>query len=335
MILFSLLIAIIAGIAPMVVYALIVWWLDRYEKEPWPLLLGTFLWGALPSIILALIAELIFDIPIKSLAGEGLTYTFLGSSVIAPLIEEFFKGLAVVAVFLLFYREFDDVLDGVVYGSIVGFGFAAVENALYFLAALTEGGAGQMLTLIFMRAFLFGLNHAFFTSLTGIGLALARTSRSWPVRLTMPVLGFGLAVTAHALHNGGATLASVSLCGLLVSLASDWIGVLVLLFIIILATVQERKWIVQYLADEVPSGLITPQQYRVACSYVARMGERAGALFQGDLTRFFRLGRFYQMMTHLAFRKHQLASLGEEGGNRAEVDRFRREVWAMRGQLYA
>ncbi len=333
MLLFSILIAITAGIVPMIVYALIVWWFDRYEKEPWLLLLGTFVWGAVPSIILALIVELVFDIPIKAFVGPGLTYNLLGSSIIAPLVEESFKGLAVLAMFLLFYRQFDDVLDGVVYGSIVGFGFAAVENVLYFLATLGEHGTGAMLVLIFLRAFLFGLNHALFTSLTGIGFALARTSRSWPMKLTMPAFGFALAVVAHAIHNAGATLASVTCFSFLLSLASDWGGVLVLFVIVILATIQERGWIVKQLAGEVEAGLITSKQYRVACSYLERLAERMDVLFRGDLGRFFRLGKFYQMETRLAFRKHQLAAFGDEGGNRAEVERWRHEIAAMQGRL--
>ena len=333
MTLLNVLIAITAGIAPMMVYALIVWWFDRYEKEPWPLLIGVFVWGAAPSILLALIAELLLDIPLHSLVGPGLTYNLLGSSLIAPLVEEFFKGLAVLAVFLLFYRQFDGVLDGIVYGSIVGFGFAAVENVLYLLSSLNKGGAGAMFVVIFLRAFLFGLNHALFTSLTGIGFAVARTSRRWPVRLTAPVVGLALAVAAHALHNAGATFASVTWLGLLFSAASDGIGVVILLAIILLATLQERGWIVQYLADEVTSGLITPGQYHVACSYLERVGHRTDALLKGDVDRFFRLGRFYQMMTLLAFRKYQLATFGDEGGNRAEVDRWRRQVAAMQPRL--
>ena len=329
MILFSILISIAAGIAPMIVYALVVWWFDRYEKEPWPLLVGVFVWGAVPSILLALIAELVLDIPLHTLIGPGLAYNLLGSSLIAPVVEEFFKGLAVWMVFLLFYRQFDGVLDGIVYGSVVGFGFAAVENVLYFLASLNRDGAGAMFAVIFLRAFLFGLNHAFFTSLTGIGFALARASRSWPVKLAAPLAGFALAVIAHALHNAGATFASVTLLGLLVSVVSDWVGILVVLVIILLATVQERGWIAKYLADEVTNGLITPGQYRAACSYLERVGERTNALLRGDVCRFLRLGRFYQMMTLLAFRKYQLESFGDEGGNRAEVDRWRRAVAAM------
>ncbi len=327
------LIAILAGFGLAVVYAFIVWWFDRYEKEPWPLLIGAFVWGAVPAVILALIVELILDIPIKSVLGSELEYNFVGSAVVAPLVEEFFKGLAVLAVFFLFYRGFDGVLDGVVYGSTVGFGFAAVENVLYFVSALDKSGIGQMFISIFMRAFVFGFNHAFFTSLTGIGLALARTSRSWATRLIVPVFGFGLAVAAHALHNGGAAITPVMKCGILVSFTSDWTGLLALFVIMLLAAWQERKWIVKFLADEVTSGLITPSQYRAACSYLVRVGERVEALGRGNVRLFFRLGRFYQLMTLLAFRKYQLIHFGDERGNRAEVERWRREIALMQSRF--
>jgi len=122
-------------------------------------------------------------------------------------------------------------------------------------------------------------------------------------------------------------------CGILISLASDWIGVLALLVIVIVATVQERKWIAKYLADEVASGLVTPSQYRAACSYLVRVGERVEALGRGNVRLFFRLGRFYQLMTLLAFRKYQLTYFGDEGGNRAEVERWRREIAVMQSKL--
>jgi RsiW-degrading membrane proteinase PrsW (M82 family) len=332
MILLSILIALVAGIAPMLVYAGIVWWFDRYEKEPWPLLAAAFVWGAVPSIILALIFELVLDVPIKALVEPGLAYQLIGSSLVAPIVEEAVKGLAVWLVCLFFYRQFDGVLDGVVYGSLVGFGFAAVENVFYFLAMLSQSGAGAMFFLIFVRAFMFGLNHALFTSLTGIGLALARTTRGWLLKLLWPAAGLGLAVCAHALHNAGTAIASVTLCGPLVSVASDWGGVLVLFVIVLLAANQERQWIARYLADEVTSGLISPAQYRVACSYLERVAERLEALLQGQFGRYARLGRFHQLATRLAFRKYQLAMFGDEagpgsaGGNRAEIDRLRREL---------
>ncbi len=300
-----------------------------FEKEPLALVAAVFFWGAVPSIILAIILEVVFDIPIRTwVATESLTYELIGGSVIAPLVEEFFKGVAVLGVFVFFYREFDSVLDGIIYGSLVGFGFAAVENVLYFMSALNEGGLGGMLMLVIVRAFIFGLNHAFFTSLTGIGFALARLSRSWLIKLSMPVLGLFLAIMAHAIHNGGMTLAASSCLWPLIGLASDWLGVLVVFVIIILATFQESSWLNRYLPEEVQLGVLTKAECKTVCSYMGRLGERANAFFSGDFGRWRRLGKFYHVATELAFRKHQI-TLGDERGNQANIERLRRQISVM------
>ena len=47
------------ALVPTLFYILLVWWLDRYEKEPVSLLVLAFVWGAVPSIILSLIAEIL------------------------------------------------------------------------------------------------------------------------------------------------------------------------------------------------------------------------------------------------------------------------------------
>jgi RsiW-degrading membrane proteinase PrsW (M82 family) len=273
----------------------------------------------------------VFDVPIRTwLSPESLTYELIGGSLVAPVAEELLKGAAVLGTCIFFYREFDSVLDGVMYGSLVGFGFAAVENVLYFMSALNEGGLGSMLMLVVVRAIVFGLNHAFFTSLTGIGFALARLSRSWLVKLSAPVMGLFLAMSAHAIHNSGMTLASTSCLWPLFSLASDWGGVLVVFVIILLATFQERRWLNKYLPGEVSLGVLTEAECKVVCSYLERTAQRMDALFSGDLGRWRRLGSFYQAATELAFKKHQLATLGDERGNQASIEQLRRQLVAMR-----
>jgi len=334
-ILVSFLVAFVAGVGPVVVYALIVWWFDRYEKEPWPLLLGAFLWGAVPGTLLSLIAEFVLDVPMRFVLGEGLALQSVRTALVAPVVEEAVKGAAVLAIFLWARTEFDSVLDGIVYGSLVGFGFAAVENVLATVGSAGEGGLGAMMVVIFVRSFLYGLSHALYTSLTGIGLALARISRQAWQKVAWSLLGVLLAMGGHALHNGSIMLgvASGSLIGPLLGLLAEWMGVLVLLTIMIGATLQERGWLVRELADEVNAGIITAQQYAVAVSYRKRFAERVQALLSGRVDCFLQLGRFHQAVTHLAFRKHQLAALGDEGRNRREVERWRAEVTAVRAQL--
>ncbi|MBN1813813.1 MAG: PrsW family intramembrane metalloprotease, partial [Anaerolineae bacterium] len=149
---------------PMLLYAAVLWWLDRYEKEPIGLLSVAFLWGAVPSIILALIMQIVLDVPLMAIQDSNqLTYELLGASVVAPLTEEGIKALALILLLVLLKREIDSPLDGLIYGGMVGFGFAAVENVFYLFGALTEGGFSEVLGLAFLRAGIFGLNHAMYT----------------------------------------------------------------------------------------------------------------------------------------------------------------------------
>jgi RsiW-degrading membrane proteinase PrsW (M82 family) len=121
--------SILAAVVPAVLYSLAIWWFDKYEKEPWGLLAATFLWGALPAIFVSLVAEVLLDIPFSAVLGEAVGQVIAGSAV-APVVEEVAKGFAISLIFLIFRREFDGVLDGIVYGALVVFGFGMTENLL-------------------------------------------------------------------------------------------------------------------------------------------------------------------------------------------------------------
>ncbi len=84
----SILLILFLSFVPMLLYAMVLWWLDRYEKEPLGLLTVAFLWGAIPSIVLALIMQVVLDVPVMAISNSNLTYELLGASVVAPLTEE-------------------------------------------------------------------------------------------------------------------------------------------------------------------------------------------------------------------------------------------------------
>jgi len=69
--------------------------------------------------------------------------------------------------------------------------------------------------------------------------------------------------------------------------------------------------------------VITPEQYRTACSAWSQTGARVSALLSG---KYRDTGRFYQLCGELAHKKHQYANFGNEGGNQAIIERIRKEL---------
>lgn len=321
----NVLVAILAGVVPMLIYAFFLYWMDRYEKEPLGLLSGTFLWGVMPAATLSLITQLIFGFPLMLLDRSGLLAEVIGAVFIAPVTEEFFKGLAVLAVFLLWHNEFDSVFDGIIYGGMVGFGFAAIENVLYFLEADTS--------LILVRAVLFGLNHAFFTSLTGIGFGIARHARHVLVRWLAPLGGLVAAMVAHGLHNTIVTFAAEAPALCLLAILADWGGVLFVFVVMLLAIRRERQWIVDELREEVALQTLSEGQYALVSSPVRRLGARLNALFLGGPLAYWRAGRYFQMLTELAYKKHAHHRRGEAGASLSLIGKMRTEVRALSAEL--
>jgi RsiW-degrading membrane proteinase PrsW (M82 family) len=321
-----LLLAVILSFVPAFFYAWVVYWMDRYEKEPRALLGGVFLWGAIAAVVGALFWSLLLQGGVFLLTQSEAAAELTGAVLIAPFVEETVKGLAVLLVFLAARQEFDSILDGIIYASITALGFAATENVLYlYNQGYLEHGMEGMFGLFFLRVILGGWNHAVYTAFTGIGLAVARLSTTKLVRLTAPAVGWLVAVFFHALHNTLATLLaqSIGLGGLAVTLLVDWIGWVGIFATILFALARERRWITTQLSEEVELHTITPEQYRTACSAWARSGARLRAIGSG---RYRATRQFYQLCAELAQKKHQRAALGEEYGNTTTIERLRAEL---------
>lgn len=328
------LVAVLGALIPTLSYALLVWWLDRFEKEPLWLLALAFLWGALPAALLSVVFELILDIPLGVFGAESLAANLISASVNAPLIEESFKAIALVGLVLTFRREFDGVLDGIIYGAMIGLGFAFTENSVaYFLPILLEEGIAAGLTNIFLRAIVFGVNHAFWTGTVGAAIGYARLSRSRARRLWVPVGGWLLAVSLHGIHNAGATLVEQTLClSLWFSAAVDWFGALVLLVVAIVVLRQESRWIERGLAEELRQGILTEAEFHLLRSARERLRVRWQIRLRDGRAASRTVGRYFHCATELAFKKHHLRSLGDEGGNLAEIQRLRGEFASWQNQ---
>jgi RsiW-degrading membrane proteinase PrsW (M82 family) len=292
------------------------------------LVIATFVWGAVPAIAFSVVAEQILNIPISRLV-EPAAASAIGATVVAPIAEEIFKGLALLFLFLFFREEVDSPLDGIIYGGLVGFGFAAVENVFYFADALAASGVGGVLLAGALRTFVFGLNHALFTGLTGLGMALARTQRDARVRAVAPIAGLGLGIIAHSIHNASTTVGADLCWPWVIALVADWGGATILLIVVIWSAMRERYWIVRYLAEEVSRDTLSRNDYEIVSSSLGRSAERARAIFSGDFPRWQHLGRYYRTATELAFIKHRLSRFPDDAETWARVARLRQEVRAM------
>lgn len=321
-----LLYSVLAAALPVLIYVGIIYWVDRYEREPLWLLSAAFIWGAIPGAILAIIFNMMLSLPFYLLFSSS-TADFISSGAIAPVVEELTKGLVLFLILFIQRHELDSPLDGIIYGAMVGMGFAMIENILYYVSYFQEYGVAGWNELVVIRGMVFGLNHALYTAMTGLGIALARMSKSWPVRIAAPLLGLAMAMTLHAIHN--VAMSGVVVAPLLVGITFGWGGVLVTLLIIILSLYQERRWMRQYLQEEVAKGTITDDDYRIVHSAASRARHRLGLLINEGPRAYYRSGQYYRRCSELAYRKRHHAHFNDEAGLQA-IDSLRQSIVDMR-----
>jgi RsiW-degrading membrane proteinase PrsW (M82 family) len=309
------------GFIPMLVFALLVIWLDRYEKEPGLVLLTVFAWGVVVAAGGAFMINSVFGLGFYLVSGSEQISDLATGSLVAPVVEELLKGLAVLLVFLILRREFDSVLDGIIYAAIVALGFAATENSYYIYRGFAEDGWPGLWSLVFIRVVWVGWQHPFYTAFIGIGLAVARLNPRRAVTVLAPVLGLGIAMLIHAVHNTLPTL--LGGLGLLAGTALDWSGWVAMALVALWALWREGVLLRKHLQDEVSEGRMTAQQYRTAGSALARFSASSAAALRREYGS---TVRFYQVCGELAHKKEQLARLGEEGGNQAIIEKLRAEL---------
>jgi len=316
-------ISVFFGFVPMLAFAAILYWLDRFEREPKILLGVVFTWGALVAAGLAFLINTILGTGVYLITGSERLTEFATGTFLAPPIEETLKGFIVLVIFLMFRREFDSVLDGIVFAGIAALGFAATENTYYiYNYGYLENGLKGILQLVFIRVILVGWQHPFYTAFIGIGLAAARFQKSVWLGLLVTVAGWGAAVLTHSLHNIISGVVS-GISGWVLGTTVDWIGWFILLVFIFWMINRERKWIKKHLRVEADRGTITPGQYRTAYSFWAQDVTRLIALFSGN---FKATHRFYQLTSELAYKKEVQLRMGEDPENSAFIKRTQDEL---------
>ena len=344
MIIFSFLIALSATL----IFAFLIWWVDLWEREPLREALLRVVYGGIPAILYTGIADLVFYfIPLPEAVIK------------APLVEEFVKGLGVFFIFSAAFQklfssqrqdggstgtdiffinlilwlgskssgeqELDSPLDGLVYGALVGFGFAFVEDLTYY--ADFRGTGYQLLTFVFQRSILFGFGHAYLTGLVGLSIGLGRAKGRW-WRWVLPAGGYAAAVVLHSSFNRYALLGSYHMF-----LAYAY-GLGALVVAVSYCLMEERRWIKEELSDEVARGILTPEHVRLAADYGYRLG--VDSLMLGrNRQEGWKKYQFLQACSELAFKKRRLKQAGHRAVGLSTLEELRHRVYALRDAVAA
>ena len=196
-------VGMVLALIPLVGVVFAVRIVDRWEPEPRSLLILSVAWGAIAAVGIALLVDIGITV-LFGVADSPLRDAFT-AVVQAPIVEEFAKGLGVYLIFATARRAFDGPVDGIVYGALVGAGFAFTENIQYFAISFIEGGIADTTATFFLRGILSPFAHVMFTSLTGFALGLAARRGSRAGRAVGPwLLGMLGAIALHAIWNGSA-----------------------------------------------------------------------------------------------------------------------------------
>lgn len=323
-------------------FLVVLLWLDRNEPEPPQLVAIAFLWGA----VMATGLSILFNDTFAAVSGlvvrnEAVTAQ-LTASFSAPFVEELTKALALVTLYLFFRRDFDNVLDGVFYGAVVGLGFATFENFLYYART---GSVGGVVYLTIVRGVLISVgSHACYTAITGASVGMFRVLRTGTARWFLPPLGLGLAMFVHFVWNTFTNLFTWpeqdAFSFLVVSIPLS-VTLLQLPFVTMVAVVafvslrHERAMIGIYLASERAPVLLDGELDRL-------VPVRRRSLHLAKLLLTLRLGEWWvtrqrnRRLVRLAFEKWHMdreAELGDEAegrGHALAVLALRQELAGLR-----
>ena len=300
--------SLIAAVVPMFFYMILLWHLDKYEKEPFGQVLKHFLWGAVGAIVLALIGSTIFasamGVIFPSLMAVGLVEAVL----IAPFVEEITKGVYLFRTYKS--NNFDNITDGLVYGGAIGLGFGMTENFLYFFTYGVD--FESWLFLVIIRSIFSAVMHCISTATFGAFIGMYKFNIS-NIKFLLPVAGYLIAVLIHFLWNLSVSFESTYLLGLLFLL------LMIILFFIIfkISLAHEKKIIITELGNENDISLIVPGHIEILSSLKRNK--------KGWIKEDFRK-EYINNAVKFAFRKHQLKhSKGKaQDFYRNEVNNFRR-----------
>jgi RsiW-degrading membrane proteinase PrsW (M82 family) len=335
------LVGLLLALLPIPLLVALILYLDRLEPEPRALLAAIFGAGAGIAVITALLGRGLhtsaITTPDLGPHASVAVVVSAGAAIGGALVAETLNGLVLVSLLASRRTEIDGVEDGVVYGSIVGLGFALVAN-VYAYAVAWSAGAGALAE-EFTRRGIFGpIFQALFTSLIGIGVAYAAARPAGPGRYLAIVVGWGAAVVLDALWNH-----SVGEKGAVLQLS--YVILCVVLLAVVVTVIADRRRVIQLITSFLPDfedpEVVTTQDIRMLASLrMRRLGRQWARLNLGIAGR--RAMSQYQLAaTELAMacRRNSLGQTTEDAYIRHRDDsltlmRAAAEIVRRQEQLY-
>ncbi len=315
----------ILAMVPLGIVGVAIYWIDRWDREPRGVMILAFLWGAGVSTSLSLLGNTAFFEWQYRRTNDIDLSTTLSVSVGAPLIEELTKGLGVLLIFLVFRRVFDGPVDGVVYGALVGGGFAFTENILYFVEAMQFD---QLASTFVGRGLMSPFAHVTFTAVTGLLLGMASRHHSKAFAIVGFPLGLLGAMGLHGLWNYSAEP------------GGNWFYLYLMLQLPILAIfvgicvylrAQEAKMIRRRAGEYASAGWLSPNEAYMLGSFRERSRARIWARGYG---REAAMKELQKDATRLAYNRERAASGRVHVFDYPEQTRLLDRVTRHRGYLY-
>lgn len=277
----------LAAIIPMTIYLILIWRFDKYDREPFGMVLANYLWGAIGAIFLALAGSIFLTTIISLFVKNERSLGLVGAVAVAPVIEEITKGI-----FLLITisnKKFDNITDGIVYGGAIGLGFGMTENFLYFVG--NSDNLGSWIAIIIIRTLFSAVMHCVSTATFGAFLGFSKFM-SKGKRIFFALLGLAIAMFIHAAWNSSVSFQSTAPLGFLFL----FITVLIFISVFVISVARERKIIFQELSEEAANGIIPTSHLSILSSSIREK--------QGWIPENIRK-EYIKSATTLAFRKIQ------------------------------
>ena len=249
--------SLFAAVLPMFAYLMLIWMMDKYEREPLLFVVLHFLWGAFGAIALGVIGSLMLG-DMTGIKDNG-NNSLMQAVFFAPIAEEMAKG-----VFLLFSvnsLKFDNITDGLVYGGAIGLGFGMTENFAYFTSYASS--PASWIIIVIIRTIFSAVMHCISTATFGAFLGLTKFSLS-RLRSTFPIIGLMFAIFFHFMWNASVSFPNTFFYGFL------FMSILIIIFFTIfrLSVNHEKKIIIRELTEESNLNILPKEHIPIISSHL-------------------------------------------------------------------